>query len=182
MKGGPFELQFLIDRKNDYYCVRRESLHIPILENVQGYHMGTLLDGELVRQKFKDGKPERLAYLIFDCLAIDNENVTNRPFDKRLARIDQLVAKPIRDFARKYPDELQYQPFQIEMKKMEFPYGMEMMFKDRIPNLPHGNDGLIFTCKDTPYVAGTDQHILKWKPPQENTIDFRLLLGGLSHA
>lgn len=177
--GHPFEMQFLIDRKNDYYAVPRGTLHVPVPNDpsFDNFHMGTILDGELVRQRFKDGRPDRLAYLIFDCLTMDNENVTNKPLDKRLARIEANIAKPIRDFSRKYAQFLAAQPFQIEMKKMEFPYGVEMMFKDKIPNLPHGNDGLIFTCKDTPYVAGTDQHILKWKPPQENTIDFRLLLG-----
>ena len=174
--GAMMEAQFLIDRRNECYYVYRDSLHIPIPNDFAGFHTGTLLDGELVRQRFPNGQV-RLAYLIFDCLAIDNEDVTNRPFDKRLARIDALISKPLRDFAKRYPQDVAAQPFQVEMKKMEFPYGMEMMFRDRIPNLPHGNDGLIFTCKSTPYVAGTDQHILKWKPPQENTIDFRLILG-----
>lgn len=176
IEGEEVEAQFLIDRKNDYYYIPRDALHLPRPDDVASFHRGTLLDGELVRQKFKNGQ-ERLAYLIFDCLAIDGDDVTNRPFDKRLARIDALIAKPFKAFAKRYPDDVAAQPFQVEMKAMEFSYGMEMMFRERIPNLPHGNDGLIFTCKSTPYVAGTDQHILKWKPPQENTIDFRLLLG-----
>ena len=174
--GEVIEAQFLIDRKNDYYYVERERLHLPTPQDIAGHHVGTLVDGELVRQRFPNGT-QRLAYLIFDLLAIDNEDVTPKPFDKRLARIETLIYRPMREFAKRYPQDVDAQPFQIEMKKMEFPYGMEMMFRDRIPNLPHGNDGLIFTCKGTKYVAGTDQHILKWKPPVENTIDFRLLLG-----
>lgn len=173
--GEVIEAQFLIDRKNDYYYIPRDALHLPRPDDFASFHTGTLLDGELVRQR-KNGR-ELLSYLIFDLLAIDNEDVMSKPFDKRLARIDAFIAKPLRAFAKQYPQDVAAQPFQVEMKGMEFPYGMEMMFRDKIPNLPHGNDGLIFTCKGTPYVAGTDQHILKWKPPQENTIDFRLILG-----
>jgi len=175
--GVPVEMQFLIDRKNDYYFIPGEALHVPrTKEDLGSFHTGTLLDGELVNQKIetRTGTITRKAYLIFDLLALDGENLMTRPFDKRYGRARELVYNPYRDFAKKYPTDIAAQPFNLQIKDMDAPYGTEMMFKDKIPNLPHGNDGLIFTCVTTPYVSGTDQHILKWKPPHENTIDFRL--------
>jgi len=180
--GRPQEAYFLIDRKNDHYFV--QGLHIPKpMPNGEGcdvasFHIGTLLDGELVVQTRRDGPNgppyQRLTYLIFDMLALDSEPILQKSFQSRIGRIDKFVWRPYREFAKRYPDDLRAQPFDIVMKKMEFAYGTMMMFKDRIPTLPHGNDGLIFTLVASEYTPGTDQHILKWKPPHENTIDFRL--------
>lgn len=50
-------------------------------------------------------------------------------------------------------------PGRVEFKKMEFSYAIQMMFQDVLPNLPHGNDGLIFTCRTSPYKFGTDQNM-----------------------
>jgi mRNA guanylyltransferase len=74
-------------------------------------------------------------------------------------------------------------------------YSIETVFSQTIPTLKHGNDGLIFTCAESGYVVGTDQRMcvpshlththyfsdltlsrLKWKPPSENSIDFKLEL------
>lgn len=171
--GTPSESHFLIDRRNDYYYISDNQLHIPrSKDDVASFHTGTLLDGELVLQKTKNGL--RLAYLIFDLLALDGENSMNRPFDKRYGKARELVIAPFRAFASKYAEDVANMVFDVQLKSMETPYAMEMMFKEKIPQLPHGNDGLIFTCVTTPYVSGTDQHILKWKPPHENTVDFRL--------
>ena len=39
---------------------------------------------------------------------------------------------------------------------MELAYGIEAVFRDHLPSLEHGNDGLIFTSAEAPYTMGTD--------------------------
>ncbi len=169
------EIHYLIDRKNDFYFV--PGLHFPVPNDPsnQNFHRATLIDGELVLDTLPNGTKE-LKYLVFDCLMLDGNSLMHRTLDKRLAYFRDKVYNPYRALYKAYPEEIQYLPFIVEFKKMEFSYGIEMMFRDILPNLPHGNDGLIFTCRNTPYKFGTDEHILKWKPAKENSIDFRLNL------
>ncbi|KAF2248219.1 mRNA capping enzyme, alpha subunit [Trematosphaeria pertusa] len=165
---------FLIDRKNNYYEVT-PPLRFPYYQspsNPEQFLFATILDGELVHdvdREDSDTSP-RLIYYVFDCLAVDNQNVTGRPLDKRLGRLKEYVLKP-------YHNRPRQQPFEVKEKQVYPPYHVRNMFDNVLPNLQHGNDGLIFTCKNTKYEFGTDRHILKWKPPHENTIDFKLRLG-----
>ena len=117
-----------------------------------------------------------MRYLIFDCLAIDNASLLHRTLDKRLAYCRDKIYNPYQSLYAKYPNEQQYLPFLVVFKTQERSYGIEMVFRQILPKLPHGNDGLIFTCRTTPYKPGTDPHILKWKPANENSVDFRLRL------
>jgi mRNA guanylyltransferase len=183
--NGDFEpVTFLIDRKNNYYNVQ-PPLRIPHFErpNDPGpFLFGTILDGELVHDYYPGEAAPRLNYYLFDCLAINEQNVTGRTLNKRLGRLHDWVIKIYEaSLTRKFgkntisPDDLK--PFALKAKKTYPAYGLEDMFNNILPNLRHGNDGLIFTCMSTPYQFGTDRHILKWKPPHENTIDFKLRLG-----
>ncbi|MCJ1326044.1 Dcp1p-Dcp2p decapping enzyme complex alpha subunit [Thelotrema lepadinum] len=167
------EVTYLIDRKNDYYWV--QNLHFPLPESEQSFHVNTLIDGELVNDREPNGSIQ-LRYLVFDCLTLDGSPLLHRTLDKRLAYYRDKVFEPYIALYNKYPEEKQYLPFVVEFKKMEKAYGIVMLFRDILPNLPHGNDGLIFTCRNTPYKPGTDPNILKWKPANENSVDFRLNL------
>jgi len=75
-----------------------------------------------------------------------------------------------------FPQVAAQHPFQIVAKETNFSYHLEKVFEVDIPALHHGNDGLIYTCVSAPYTPGTDRNILKWKPPSENSIDFKLVL------
>lgn len=169
------DIHYLIDRKNDYYFV--PNLHFPKPDDktFSSFHDRTLLDGELVEDKLPDGTSE-LKFLVFDLLVLDGDLLTSKSLDKRLARFKEWVLKPYKELFKAFPEEVQYRPFALEDKDSHFSYSLEHMFKNIIPSVKqlHGNDGLIFTCKNTPYKTGTDEHILKWKPPNENTIDFVL--------
>ena len=82
--------------------------------------------------------------------------------------------------------------FEIDMgrlhKKMyECSYGMDKLLNERMNRLLHKSDGLIFTSVNAPYEPGTCEKMwafsncrsslmisLKWKPADENTVDFKL--------
>ena len=168
------EAVYLIDRKNDYYYVR--ELHFPQPgENVEAFHTKTILDGELVNERQEDGSV-KLQYLVFDCLVMDGGLLTHREFDKRLAYFREKLFIPYKALYGKYPEELQFCPFTIHFKQVEFGYALRKMFDEILPRLKHGSDGLIFTCRSSPYTPGTDPNILKWKVENENSIDFRMHL------
>ncbi|KYK57821.1 mRNA capping enzyme alpha subunit [Drechmeria coniospora] len=169
------EAHYLIDRKNDYWFLNNRNLHFPRVNDPSAFHTATLVDGELVWDSLPNGKKEP-RFLVFDCLVMDGNKLMDRTLDKRLAYFKERLYTPYEKLFKEYPDELKFQPFFVEMKPFQLGYGIEMMFKQVLPGLKHGNDGLIFTCRNTPYKHGTDPHILKWKPPEENTIDFRLKL------
>ncbi|KAG8217569.1 mRNA capping enzyme, subunit alpha [Butyriboletus roseoflavus] len=138
--------------------------------------MDTILDGELVVDVEPMSKKETLRYLAFDCLVFDNENVMSRSLDKRYGRLKERFYRPWRKVRDQFPQMAENTPFDIHVKDISFSYGIEDVFRLVIPKLQHGNDGLIYTCRETPYVPGTDPNILKWKPPSENSIDFKLVL------
>ncbi|PKY02947.1 mRNA capping enzyme alpha subunit [Aspergillus campestris IBT 28561] len=171
------EIHYLIDRKNDYRYVPGLHFPLPNDDTFQSFHVDTLVDGELVNDTYEDGT-QQLKFLVFDCLVLDGQSLMHRTLDKRLAYFKEKVLKPYNALYERFPEEKAHRAFTVEDKSTQFSYGIEMMFREIIPKVKkiHGNDGLIFTCRSTPYRIGTDEHILKWKPPSENTIDFRLRL------
>ncbi|WEW57805.1 Dcp1p-Dcp2p decapping enzyme complex alpha subunit [Emydomyces testavorans] len=171
------EIHYLIDRKNDYRYVPGLHFPMPDDESFQSFHVDTIVDGELVNDVYEDGTGQ-LKFYVFDCLVLDGTSLMHRTLDKRLAYFKEKVLKPYNAMYKKFPEEKQHRAFAVEDKSTQFSYGIEMMFRDIIPKVKkiHGNDGLIFTCRSTPYKIGTDEHILKWKPPEENTVDFRMRL------
>lgn len=168
------EAHFLIDRRNDYWYI--PNLHFPLKDDATfaSFHTNTLIDGELVLDDLPTGL--RATYLVFDCLTLDRKPLVSRTLDKRLAYFKDGVFAPYAELLRRFPEERPHMPFEVQLKDMQLPYGLEMMFRAVLPGLPHGNDGLIFTCRGAAYRYGTDPGILKWKPENENSVDFLMRL------
>ncbi|KDQ12255.1 hypothetical protein BOTBODRAFT_56833 [Botryobasidium botryosum FD-172 SS1] len=165
---------YLIDRKNEYRAL--QGLFFPHYENPQRPLGHTLLDGELVTDIDPRTGKETTRLLLFDCIVVDNQNLMSKPLNKRYGRLQEWVCKPQLRMVAQFPNAAALRPFDIRLKTMERAYAIEKVLKEDLPKLQHGNDGLIYTCAETPYVVGTDERILKWKPPSENSIDFKLEL------
>ncbi|KAF9954577.1 Dcp1p-Dcp2p decapping enzyme complex alpha subunit [Mortierella alpina] len=165
---------FLIDRKNKFSYV--PQLRFPVAKELNVFHNDTIVDGELVADREPNGQYV-IRYLAFDLLAYRGQSIVSKPLTSRLARLQCEFIGPYREMLKiANPQFIQSQPFKVSLKEMQLSYGIERMFKEVIPNLKHGNDGLIFTSSVAPYIPSTNVKMLKWKPPSENTIDFRLTL------
>ncbi|WWC61360.1 uncharacterized protein I303_103941 [Kwoniella dejecticola CBS 10117] len=165
---------WLIDRKERYFSV--QDLHFPHYEN-RGNPLGeTILDGELVIDIDPKTNAQTLRFYAFDCLVLDGINIMKKPLHSRYGRLKEWVIKPFQKSLRDFPEWKDALPFEVVAKEQELSYHLGHVLNVHIPKLQHGHDGLIFTCCETEYVPGTDEKILKWKPPSENSIDFKLEL------
>ncbi|CCH45661.1 mRNA-capping enzyme subunit alpha [Wickerhamomyces ciferrii] len=166
------EAVFLITRENQYF--RIPNFHFPLPEDENSCHNGTLIDGELVISKNPNGIKE-LRYFMFDCLTLNGQNIVMKPLPKRLGYLGENFYKPYFHLRSKHPKECESFPFKLSLKNMQPAFKLPQVFES-LKHLGHVSDGLIFTSCETPYVYGTDPTLLKWKPSEENTVDFRLHL------
>ena len=95
-------------------------------------------------------------------------------------RLQQWMYKPYQQMMRDHPHMAHNQPFEcvgylrvrqwtrvngtdacarFKVKEVNASYHADKVFSVDIPALQHGNDGLIYTCVNTPYAPGTDQNM-----------------------
>lgn len=172
VNGNKEQGVFLIDRTYNFYYVN--NLFFPASkDNLNEPLNDTLVDGELVLDKNMNGETE-LRYLVFDLLAVSGKSYLRRPTENRLNHIKDLI-EPYYAFRTKHPEESANFSFKVTMKKMNKCTKIPGIL-DSLPTLPHFSDGLIFTPCNNPYITETDDSLLKWKPAEENSIDFRIRL------
>ncbi|KAG0056960.1 Dcp1p-Dcp2p decapping enzyme complex alpha subunit [Gryganskiella cystojenkinii] len=163
---------FLVDRRNKFFYVPQ----LRFVNPDKSLHHNTIVDGELVTDTEPDGQ-QVVRFLVFDMLASNGQNLMPKPLTSRLGRIQSDFVGPYREMLKLAPPHfVQSQPFKVSLKEVVLSYGLDKMFNDVIPRLKHGSDGLIFTSSVAPYVPSTNSKMLKWKPPGENTVDFKLSL------
>ncbi|CAH7676405.1 mRNA guanylyltransferase [Phakopsora pachyrhizi] len=171
---GPVQEVYFFNRKDEFY--RINNVIFPHHENFNRFLKDTIIDGELVIDVDPKTLQHQLRFLAFDCIVWEGENLMKKPLINRYGRLKEWVIKPMNKLLEIQPRLIERMPFDVRLKSMELAYGIDKVLNQDLPKLTHGNDGLIFTSATSPYSIGTDPKILKWKPPSENSIDFRLEL------
>lgn len=167
---------YLIDRKNEYYF-------LPFgLPKRDSWLTDTILDGELVIERTSD--KETLLLMFFDAICIDGNYIGHKPYTKRIGALRELVVIPYQERLRRNPALAASYPFKMVQKRLELSYNVHRVFES-MGKYHHKTDGVIFTSSVAPYRVGTTAKMLKWKPSDENTVDFLVLkppLRKLTHS
>lgn len=168
---------YIQDEDNMFFLTR--SLHLwravgmrfPKIEDLNAHLTDTLVDGEMVTDVVNGQNIPR--YLIYDVISLNGNIVAEQNFDKRCGLIKCVIveARQRAKHANLIPAE--GEPFKVGAKGFFY---LEKTRKTHSLEVPHEKDGLIFQPVDAPYVGGTCPGILKWKPPELNSIDFRLVV------
>jgi hypothetical protein len=118
-------------------------------------HKGTLIDGELVDK----------TVMVYDAVYVSGEDVKGYNFLDRLEKLE-LFVKGIMRLAK--------DPVIIKTKNFVPLNELKDFQNNVVPKLPYKTDGLIFTPVNDPVRLGTHETMFKWKPRDENTIDFQV--------
>eukprot|EP00041_Stephanoeca_diplocostata_P003909 m.39318 g.39318 ORF g.39318 m.39318 type:complete len:317 (-) comp14706_c0_seq5:826-1776(-) len=144
-------------------------------------HRNALIDGEMVVDEFKDPKTgkrqQRARYLAYDLIMCGDRRYNDKPYHERLKVLDREVFKPRAKFRAHKDAPTTPEPFSIRLKTF-LPVSLATFDKIngmiKKQHITHETDGLIFAKDLEPYAAGTCETLLKWKPPNKNSFDFKV--------
>jgi mRNA-capping enzyme len=170
-------MMYIQDEENIFFLTRNlhlwrvNNLKFPRIDDLHGHLTNTLLDGELVTDIFDGQRIPR--YLIYDVITLNGVLVGRQNFDKRCGKIKCVIVEARRRAKQANIIPREGEAFKVADKGFWFLHDAKKTWD---LNVTHEKDGLIFQPVDIPYKGGTCKEILKWKPPELNSIDFRLVI------
>uniref|UniRef100_A0A3B5JZ23 mRNA-capping enzyme n=1 Tax=Takifugu rubripes TaxID=31033 RepID=A0A3B5JZ23_TAKRU len=161
---------FMIDRDNSVFHIA--NLEFPFRKDPSTHLANTLLDGEMIIDKV-NGQPVP-RYLIYDIIKFNGQPVGQCNFNIRLLCIEKEIITPRMEKMKSGQIDKTKEPFSIRHKSFFDIHASRKLLEGSFTSqVSHEVDGLIFQpCG--PYKPGRCDDILKWKPPNLNSVDFRL--------
>lgn len=143
------------DKKICVLVNRTQTMYLAPLNILRTMYNGTILDGELV--KTFDG---RWFYMVYDCLMTEGNLCTQKDLLSRLKDAEKFAVSL---------KKLKTDPFVVKMKTF---WNLADFSKFQEETFLYGTDGIVLTPVDEPVRTGTHETMFKWKPRDQNTIDF----------
>jgi mRNA-capping enzyme len=169
----------LINGEDEIYAFDRDNnvfqlpLKFPRKGHLDQHVSDTLVDVEVIMQALPGGG-HRPRMLIFDLVIHEKNEVGKKDFKIRMHAIKDLLINPRNEAATKGLLDKTKEPMSVARKDFWDISATFKLFGPAFRNsLGHHVDGLIFQPSD-PYTPGRFNLLMKWKPPEESSIDFKL--------
>lgn len=162
---------YFLDRDNTVF--KAEGVSFPRPDQLHEHLSDTVLDGEMVIDIVQGQNVPR--FLIYDIICFEGKPIREKDFGDRVRCINKNIIGARRNAHQRQIVNIDNEPFRVRMKEFYDVTAAEKFFGEKFQSqISHEVDGLIFQPSKKPYKADRCPYILKWKPPELNTIDFRL--------
>ncbi|CAI5684092.1 unnamed protein product [Oreochromis niloticus] len=155
-KADGTRYMMLINGKNEVYMIDRDNavfhisnLEFPFRKDPRVHLSNTLLDGEMIIDKVNGHPVPR--YLIYDIIKFNGQPVGQCDFNIRLLCIEKEIISPRMEKMKTGQIDKTKEPFSVRNKPFFDIHASRKRYK-----------------------PGRCDDILKWKPPNLNSVDFRL--------
>ncbi|XP_018568622.1 mRNA-capping enzyme [Anoplophora glabripennis] len=180
-KADGMRYMMLIDGEDEVYFFDRDhnifkvdGVRFVHRKDIRRHLKDTLLDGEMVIDKVNGEDIPR--YLAYDIVKFEGLDVGKMPFHpNRLHCLENEIIKPRYAAMEKGLINKTLEPFSVRKKDFwDITQAASLLGEKFAKTLSHEPDGLIFQPSKEPYTAGRCDEVLKWKPLDMNSVDFRL--------
>jgi len=142
------------DKKVSIIFNRAFDMTVVPLNLPKSAYQGSILDGELV-----DG-----TFLVYDAVTVSGASVKDLNLYKRIESAETLANGILK---------MKSDPITIKVKKFFSLKKYKEFISEHLPSVPYKIDGLVFTPVYEAIRSGTHETMFKWKPRDNNTIDFQ---------